>query len=90
LDVALRFPGNVLFEVSLAHSVASLDALSAFKNEHEFILSPYQWFSLNCVRWDDDYQRWILRVVEVEDLPEVRSCFAAGAAASELPAGSTD
>jgi hypothetical protein len=45
--VALGFPGNVLFEISLVHPLASLDEISAFKHEHDFILSPYQWFCLN-------------------------------------------
>jgi hypothetical protein len=31
---------------------AALDEISAFKHEHERILSPYQWFSLSSVRWD--------------------------------------
>jgi hypothetical protein len=75
LKVALTFPGNVLFEISLTHSVASVDDISAFKDEHEYILSPYQWFSMNCVRWDADCGRWILAVGEDQDLPEVRSWF---------------
>jgi hypothetical protein len=38
--VALGFPGNVLFEISLWSSVPSLEAISAFKNDHEYVLSP--------------------------------------------------
>jgi hypothetical protein len=87
-QVALDFPGNVLFEISLTHPVASLDEISAFRNEHEFILSPYQWFSLNCVRWDCDCGRWILSVGEEQDLPGVDSWFVAPDASSESPAES--
>jgi hypothetical protein len=47
MKVALGFPGNVLFEVALRDNVASLDEMSAFKHEHEYVLSPYQWFSLS-------------------------------------------
>jgi hypothetical protein len=75
LNVALSFPGNVLFEISLRFPVASLDEVSAFKDEHEFILSPYQWFSLKGVRWDSDCGRWILSLGEETDLPEMRSWF---------------
>jgi hypothetical protein len=64
VNVALGFAVNILFEVSLRYSVASLDAISAFKREHEFILSPCQWFSLSCVRWDDTYGRWIVSIAE--------------------------
>jgi hypothetical protein len=71
--IALSFPGNVLFEISLAHPVASLDSVSAFKNEHEVILSPYQRFQLNCVRWDSECGRWILSVEEESNLPAVKS-----------------
>jgi hypothetical protein len=73
LQVALGFPGNVLFEITLVHPAPSLDTISAFKNEHEIILSPYQRFSLFGVRWDSDCGRWILSVGEQGDLPAVRS-----------------
>jgi hypothetical protein len=73
LGVALGFPGNVLFEIALIYPVPSLDAISVFKNEHEFILSPYQRFFLNSVRWDGDCGRWVLSVGEVYGLMEVRS-----------------
>jgi hypothetical protein len=74
--VALSFLGTVLFEISLANPVPSLHAMSAFKNEQEFILSPYQRFSLSAVRWDCDCGRWIIAVAEEQDLPDVRSWFA--------------
>jgi hypothetical protein len=71
--VALGFPGNVLFEISVVHPIPSLDAISAFKNEHEFILSPYQWFALRGIRWDPGFARWIVFVEEEKRLLEVRS-----------------
>jgi hypothetical protein len=83
LSVALGFPGNVLFEVSLENSVPSLSHVSAFKHEEEFILSPYQGFSLNAVRWDGDHLRWIVSVEEDLDLPEVVSWFPRADAAAE-------
>jgi hypothetical protein len=76
IRVALSFPGNVLCEISLAHDVASLSDISAFKNEQEFILSPYQWFRINGVRWNDDYGRWIFSIEEESELREVKSWFA--------------
>jgi hypothetical protein len=78
--VALDFPGNVLFEISLTHAVASLCEISGFTNEHEFNLSPYQWFSMNCVRWDSDCGRWIVSVGEEQDFREVTSWFVTAAA----------
>jgi hypothetical protein len=62
--VALDFPGNVLFQISLRHSVASLDEVSAFKHERECVLNPEGWFSVKSVRWDVDCGRWILSVSE--------------------------
>jgi hypothetical protein len=88
IKVALGFPGSVLFEISLRHPVASLSAISMFRSEHEFILSPYQWFSLKCVRWDSDCGRFILSVSEERDLPEVRSWFPQIAGISPSPVGS--
>jgi TPR repeat protein len=82
VGVALGFPGNVLFEISLTHRVAALDTISAFSHEHEFILTPYQWFSLHGVRWDPDCGRWILSVGEEKDLPQVESWFVKLEAAS--------
>jgi hypothetical protein len=64
LSVAVGFPGNVLFEVHLTSAVASLRDVSAFKDEDEFILSPYQWFFLRDVRWASDIGRWIIAVDE--------------------------
>jgi hypothetical protein len=81
--VALDFPGNLLFEISLTHAVASLDDISAFRNERELILSPYQWFSLNCVRWDCDCGRWIVSVGEEQDSREVASWLVTTAATSD-------
>jgi hypothetical protein len=75
IAVAVRFPGNALFEISLTRFVASLEDISAFKGEHEFILSPYQRFSLNGVRWDCDRGRWILSVGEDHYVGGVESWF---------------
>jgi hypothetical protein len=82
---ALGFPGNVLFQISVTHSLASLDDISAFKTEHEFILTPYQWFSLNDVRWDGECQRWILSVAEDPGLPAAESWFPEVGASSVPP-----
>jgi hypothetical protein len=73
--VALGFPGNVLFEISLWNPVASLDDISAFKDEQEVILTPYQDFSLECVRWDSDCGRWIVSVTEKDHPPGAPSWF---------------
>jgi hypothetical protein len=75
MKVALGFAVNILFEISVLYSVASLDAISAFKREQEFILSPYQWFSLSCVRWDPTYGRWILSIAEEKAFRAVPSWF---------------
>jgi hypothetical protein len=75
MGVALGFGGNVLFEISLSHSVASLDEISAFRNEHECILSPYQWFSVTAVRWNCDCGRWIVSVREETSAQTVPSWF---------------
>jgi TPR repeat protein len=83
LRVALSFPGNVLFEISLTHEVASLGNISAFKNERESMLSPYQWFSLNCIRWDGRCGRWILSVGEKQGVPKVSTWFPGVEVASE-------
>jgi hypothetical protein len=82
LRVALGFPGNVLFQISLNDSVVSLDEVSAFNTEHEFILTPYQCFSLRGVRWDYDCGRWILSVSEERKLAKLPSWFAPDAASS--------
>jgi hypothetical protein len=68
--------GNVLFEISLTHPVASLAELSEFKDELEVVVSPYQRFSLRCVRWDCDSRRWILSVEEELEATEVQSWLA--------------
>jgi hypothetical protein len=82
--VALGFPGNVLFEISLKNSVASLDDISAYSREQEVILSPYQTFSLDSIRWDGDRGRWILSLSETENLPEVPSWFDKAAATQAM------
>jgi hypothetical protein len=71
--VALGFPGNVLFELFVQKSVASLSAVSAFTQEREFILSPYQWFSLDGIRWDSDCGRWIVSIQEQKNSPVPQS-----------------
>jgi TPR repeat protein len=74
-SVALDFPGNVLFEVSLTDPVPSLNDISAFKNEEEFILSPYQWFELDRVRWDPECGRWIVTVGALSRTSALQSWF---------------
>jgi hypothetical protein len=64
VDVALGFPGRVLFEISISGPVASLGDISVFASENEFILTPYQWFEINDVRWDAKYQRWVFSIQE--------------------------
>lgn len=73
INVALQFPGNVLFEMSLAHPVVSLNEVSAFQNEQEFVVSPYQWFEIKAIRWAPQYQRWIFPLREEWDLPNAPS-----------------
>jgi hypothetical protein len=75
MKVALGFAVNILFEISLRYSVAALDGISAFKREQELILSPCQWFSLSCVRWDPSYGRWILSIAEETAVRAVLSWF---------------
>jgi hypothetical protein len=60
IKVALGFPGNVVFEISVLHPFVSLDEVSAFKSEHEFVLSPYQWFMIKDVRWAPQYDGYLL------------------------------
>jgi hypothetical protein len=74
-SVALGFPGNVLFEISLHTPVASLGDVSAFTSEREVVLSPYQRFSLNGVRWEESYGRWILSVGEETGVAAAESWF---------------
>jgi hypothetical protein len=62
IDQARRFPGNVLFEISLVEPVPSLYQYSAYPQEQEFILNPYQPFILDGVRWSDSAGRWIIQV----------------------------
>jgi hypothetical protein len=62
IDQARNFPGNVLFEIILADPVPSVSEYSAFPNEKEFILNPYQRFTLDGVRWSDSTSRWIIQV----------------------------
>jgi TPR repeat protein len=81
--VALGFPGSVLFEISLVNPAPSLDDISAFKNEHEFILNPYQQFGLRRVRWDPDYARWIVYVQGQPTSGEGASWFVNSDASSE-------
>jgi hypothetical protein len=69
IQVALGFPGNVLFEISVARPVASLGSVSVFKSEQEFVLSPYQWFIVNDVRWESTHRRWLLSIRESSSSP---------------------
>jgi hypothetical protein len=62
INQARRFQGNVLFEIVLADPVPSLAECSAFPEEQEFILNPYQRFTLDGVRWSDSLGRWIIQV----------------------------
>jgi hypothetical protein len=86
LSVALGFQGSVLFEISFVNPVASLNEISPFRNDQEFILSPFQLLALSAVRWDSDCQRWILSVEERVRLPDVQSWFV-GAGASPRESG---
>jgi hypothetical protein len=63
LDRARLFRGNVLIEISVADPAPSLSEYSAFPAEQEFILNPYQRFTLDGVRWSDSANRWIIQVV---------------------------
>jgi TPR repeat protein len=63
INIARRFEGNVMFEISVADSTPSLTECSAFPGEQEFILSPYQQFILDGVRWSDSLGRWTIQVV---------------------------
>jgi hypothetical protein len=67
IRVALGFPGSVLFEISVSLPVVSLSSISVCQSEQEFVLTPYQWFVVNDVRWDAKYQRWIFAVDEGRD-----------------------
>jgi hypothetical protein len=67
VEVALRFQRNALFEISLQHPVASPAEISAFQAEQEFIVNLYQWFKINTVGWNEQYQRWILSVIEISE-----------------------
>jgi hypothetical protein len=59
---ARNFQGNVLFEIILADPVPSLSECSVFPQEKEFVLNPYQRFTLDGVRWSDSTGRWIIQV----------------------------
>jgi hypothetical protein len=62
IDVARRFEGNVLFEIVLNESAASLSQYSNFPDEEEFILNPYQRFTLDAIQWNDSLNRWTIRL----------------------------
>jgi hypothetical protein len=59
---ARKFEGNVVFEIVLTDSSPSLCECSAFPQEQEFILNPYQQFRLEEVRWNNSLGRWIIQV----------------------------
>jgi hypothetical protein len=71
-EVALAFPGNVLFDVALVDVLPSLSDISAFKDEDEFVLSPYLWFSLGGIHWDGECGRWVISILDTAR-PEVPS-----------------
>jgi hypothetical protein len=62
IDVALRFQGSLIFEISNHEPVVSVSEVSAFPEEDEFILSPYQRCRLNGIRRDDKYNRYMISV----------------------------
>jgi hypothetical protein len=59
---ARKFQGNVMFEIILTDPAPSLSGCSAFPQEQEFILNPYQRFTLDGVRWSNSTGRWIIQV----------------------------
>jgi hypothetical protein len=75
VNVALRFPGSVLFEISVSDPVPSLAAISAFASENEFILTPYQWFDIRDVRWDSKYERWVFAIQETHPHAAIRQSW---------------
>jgi hypothetical protein len=66
INQARKFEGNVMLEILLTDSAPSLSHYSAFPQEQEFVLNPYQQFTLNGVRWSHSLGRWI---IQVEELP---------------------
>jgi hypothetical protein len=71
IDRARRFPGNVLFEISVVDPVPSLAEHSAYPEEQEFILNPYQQFNLGGVHWSDSTRRWIIQLAGFPSLDPV-------------------
>jgi hypothetical protein len=74
LDVACGLYGNILFEVLITDLAPSLSEVSAFPPEQEFILHPYQRFTIERVRWSDLAARWIIQVTAFSS-PPVTSWF---------------
>jgi hypothetical protein len=62
VNQARQFEGNVMFEIYVAGSAASLCECSAFPGEQEFILNPYQQFKLEGIIWNHSLRRWIIRI----------------------------
>jgi hypothetical protein len=62
INQARKFEGNVMFEIVLTDSAPSLCECSAFPDEKEFVLNPYQPFILDGVRWSNSLGRWIIQV----------------------------
>jgi hypothetical protein len=83
--VALGFPGNVLFQVATGDPRPSLVEVSAFPDEQEYILSPYDWFSIEQVRWSEEYRRWIVAIGEAKRSPAPSWLFFDVAAAPAIP-----
>jgi hypothetical protein len=62
INHARQFQGNALFEISVVDPVPSLSEYSAFPEEQESVLNPYQRFALDRVGWNDSSRRWIIQV----------------------------
>jgi hypothetical protein len=76
INEARKFRGNVLFEIALTGFAPSLSECSAFPHEHEFIVNPYQQFTLDGVGWSDSSGRWIIQVGAISS-PDPISWFSA-------------
>jgi hypothetical protein len=52
-----------MFRIILTEPAPSLSQYSAFPDEEEFILNPYQRFTLDAIQWSDSMNRWTIRIV---------------------------
>jgi hypothetical protein len=63
IAVARSFRGNVMFCIILTESAPSLSEYSAFPSEQEFLLNPYQRFTLDAIEWSASLNRWSIRIM---------------------------